>query len=140
MLLACSLGGCGSDTRRYAITFDVVGPEMAFVGRSIRVQGRPSVPRSDPPNNTIAEVGLCTSSREKLLNTQIQVVVSDDAGILSDTLVERVACKFGDTNGNWEIDQVFLADDGSIVSAFGSDPRVNARCIELETDCSSEDL
>jgi len=141
LALLAGLACCGcADDKYYLIGFGVVGPKSHFEGRSISIQGRQVVPKPTDEGNVSASLGLCTASWDKFLNAPIEVVVKEGDRTLAQVQVQRVACKFGDRDARWEENSVFLDEDGRVIADFGDDPRVEASCTQIPSDCEREDL
>jgi hypothetical protein len=139
MIAILSLAGCANE-KYYVVDFSVVGPEANFEGRSISIAGRPVTPVARRAGGMQAWLGLCTSNRDKFLNTPIEVTVASEGEVLTTTVVERVACKFGDADTMSEENEVFLDADAKVIADFGDDPRVRATCSHIPLDCQREDL
>jgi hypothetical protein len=125
------LAGCG-EARGYVVLVEVVGPPEAFSGRAVQVEGV-AAPAAEAKTGAsglwTTQVALCTESREAFLNRPLQVRVQQGEQVLVDRQVERVACRTsGSAAGELERNVLYLEQSGTLVTDFGSDPRVSAVC------------
>lgn len=110
-----SCGGSGS-----VVQVNVQGSPEAFESRRVLIAGveTPAAKPSGPGMVSTFEI-LCTMDRDRFLNAPITVTVTDMAGAaISETQVERFACRLSESPGYQEIVWIWLQDDGTILADF----------------------
>jgi hypothetical protein len=136
-------GGSESTAGDYLVDFQIVGSVAAFEGRAIEVEGKIAPPArrlvsADPElrDMMVTELGLCTHSHDRFLTSPTQVVVLAGDVPISETSVDRVACRLStEEGGDEEGVQVFLEEDGTIVADW-DDPRTETYCAKTGIECS----
>jgi hypothetical protein len=135
-LIASFALACGSDptsppATAGVINVEIIGDPAAFEGRTIEVEGKMAgTPRtrSGFPDQRIVNAGVCTNDRQRFLEAPLHIVVRSSDSILSETTMQRVACRYASDPGSEENNMIVLEKDGTISADFGNDPRTFATC------------
>lgn len=129
--------GCSDESAEtdYIVTITVVGKAEAFANRTIKIIDQTLGPLGPVIDGQIvtdelqAEVRLCTKNRDKFVDEPISITVLEGEQIVSQQLVNRIACKYSRHEvGNQELNWVYLELDGSIDAEFGNSENVWADC------------
>jgi hypothetical protein len=133
------LQSCGSSDGPYAVDVTVTGSVAAFSNYMVMV-GTKQVPWT---GGQMGFVELCTQSSQKFLDAPIPLAVEQNGVAINSSSFQRYACKLTDHGGHVEYDNLFLQDDGTLLSDLtAGDVRVWASCSSegFESACSGDDL
>lgn len=123
-------GGGGNGQEGYVVALDIRGSAAAFAGRVIVVNGQSQDggASSGSASRSLLSFGLCTTDRNKFLMAPLHIQVLEGSTLLTDSVVNRVACALNPNPGYLEYDTIILQDDGTILGKFGQDPGTDASC------------
>lgn len=127
LLLANCAGS--SEPHGYLVMVEIQGSQSAFMDRTITVNGRVMRPAVQSGNVWATAWQFCTNSRDHFLNGPVRVRVDDAEGLVSESSVELVACRFSEEEVGYEQWlTLYLEEDGTIAADVGNDPRVSSYC------------
>ena len=123
-------GSDGGGQAGYVVALDIRGSAAAFAGRVIVVNGQMEDGNMamGTASATLLSIGLCTTNRDKFLTAPLHIQVYDSGTLLTDSVVNRVACALSANPGYVEADTIILQDDGTLLKDFGQDPGTLASC------------